>query len=322
MTTPTPRCWIVKGNVRENDLRLMLRRGVTETWRTARPPKDLAKGDRVFFWMSAPHSRVVGFGTVGELLGWRRSGLFFFELVYRTAPLGKPLLQADLRADRVVGGASFLKSGPAGTLFPLDAAQAGRLADLVARANPELKAVMQRWQPDAVREATASDARRRARRVDVQCKDRELLAELRRSPNFFQGRGVRTLSVKQPWAWAILHGGKDIENRSKRTHVRGTITLHASASAPDGEALRWLRDTHGLVPPSELPRGAVVGIVDIVDCVDDSASAWASRGELHYCLSSPRALKEPIPAKGALGFWYWKPVTRVGTAVSHKSRRA
>ena len=23
------------------------------------------------------------------------------------------------------------------------------------------------------------------------------------------------LSVRQPWAWAIIHGGKDVENRTK-----------------------------------------------------------------------------------------------------------
>ena len=28
---------------------------------------------------------------------------------------------------------------------------------------------------------------------------------------------MKALSIRQPWAWAILHAGKDIENRDWRT---------------------------------------------------------------------------------------------------------
>ena len=36
------------------------------------------------------------------------------------------------------------------------------------------------------------------------------------------------LSVRQPWAWALLYGGKTIENRKWTTHYRGRIWIHAS----------------------------------------------------------------------------------------------
>ena len=36
------------------------------------------------------------------------------------------------------------------------------------------------------------------------------------------------LSVRQPWAWAIIHAGKDIENRSWATKFRGRVLIHAS----------------------------------------------------------------------------------------------
>lgn len=39
---------------------------------------------------------------------------------------------------------------------------------------------------------------------------------------------MKALSVKQPWAWAIMRAGKTIENRPRRTHLRETIAIHAS----------------------------------------------------------------------------------------------
>lgn len=36
------------------------------------------------------------------------------------------------------------------------------------------------------------------------------------------------LSIRQPWAWLILHAGKDIENRTWQTYQRGWFAIHAS----------------------------------------------------------------------------------------------
>jgi ASCH domain len=40
--------------------------------------------------------------------------------------------------------------------------------------------------------------------------------------------GPRVLSMKQPWAWAIVSGLKHVENRSWKTPYRGTVYIHAS----------------------------------------------------------------------------------------------
>jgi hypothetical protein len=40
---------------------------------------------------------------------------------------------------------------------------------------------------------------------------------------------MKALSIKQPWVHAILHEGKDIENRSWRRDFRGWLALHAAA---------------------------------------------------------------------------------------------
>ena len=51
-----------------------------------------------------------------------------------------------------------------------------------------------------------------------------------------------------------------------------------------------------------LERGAIIGVVEVVDCVRDSGSPWAEPGSWHWCLAGARAL-EPVPWRGRLGLW-------------------
>ncbi|MBF6567728.1 MAG: ASCH domain-containing protein [Candidatus Binataceae bacterium] len=106
----------------------------------------------------------------------------------------------------------------------------------------------------------------------------------------------RALSIRQPWAYAILHLGKDVENRPWRTHYRGRILIQAALKIERKEAAKLKLDL------DELPTGAIVGSVEIVDCVRNSKSKWAIRGQWHWKLENPRYLAKPIPFKGALGF--------------------
>jgi hypothetical protein len=43
---------------------------------------------------------------------------------------------------------------------------------------------------------------------------------------------INCLSVKNPWAYAILNLGKNIENRTRGTGYRGILYIHSSGS-PD-----------------------------------------------------------------------------------------
>ena len=117
------------------------------------------------------------------------------------------------------------------------------------------------------------------------------------------------LSIRQPWAWLIINGHKNIENRSWATLVRGTIALHASKSQLKNEytAAQKLINDRGLT--IELPAietlqeqtGLLIGFVDIVDCITESESPWFV-GEYGYVLSKPRhGLHRP--QKGQLGFF-------------------
>ena len=111
---------------------------------------------------------------------------------------------------------------------------------------------------------------------------------------------MKALSVRQPWAWAICSGLKDVENRTWRTDYRGRFLVHASrAWAHEGE--RFLRQ-HGLPVPRDLPRGAIVGSVCLVDCVRGHPSLWSIDGQWQFVLAEPEGLP-PQPCAGRLGFF-------------------
>ena len=117
---------------------------------------------------------------------------------------------------------------------------------------------------------------------------------------------MRALSIRQPWAWLILHGGKDIENRDWRTNVRGRVLIHASKGMTRDEyagGYETCQEIAGLTLPrlERLERGGIVGAADIVDCVNRSDSPWFF-GTFGFVLRNVRPLPF-TPYKGALGFF-------------------
>ena len=121
------------------------------------------------------------------------------------------------------------------------------------------------------------------------------------------------LSVRQPWAWAIIFGGKVIENRSLGSIRAGrmdcrTICIHAASGMRQDEYRwgLWRLGKHGVrcPRPDELLRSAIIGVVDVVDIIEESDSEWFG-GDAGLLLENPRAV-EPIPAAGALGYFEWQ----------------
>lgn len=118
------------------------------------------------------------------------------------------------------------------------------------------------------------------------------------------------LSIRQPWAWLILNAGKDIENRTWATKVRGRVLIHAAKGMTRAEhdnAMNWIV-TNPRIPLnfsepafSDLQRGGIVGEVDIVDCVTTSSSPWF-QGPHGFVLRNPKPLPFE-PCKGRLGFF-------------------
>lgn len=46
---------------------------------------------------------------------------------------------------------------------------------------------------------------------------------------------MKALSIRQPYAWLIVNGFKDIENRDWPTKFRGRVLIHAGATYPKRE---------------------------------------------------------------------------------------
>jgi hypothetical protein len=124
---------------------------------------------------------------------------------------------------------------------------------------------------------------------------------------------VKALSVRAPWWWFILHGGKDIENRDWYTNRRGTVLLHAGKWWKDEEVYYEWMSVVGIAPSVVVHAGltladlrsscgCIVGKVDIVGCVSESPSNWFG-GKYGFVLANPVAFAKPIPFKGALGFF-------------------
>jgi hypothetical protein len=114
---------------------------------------------------------------------------------------------------------------------------------------------------------------------------------------------MKALSVCQPWAWAIVHGIKTIENRSRPTRHRGALVIHASKS-------RWYvgGDYADLLPGlplwDELDYGALVGVVGVVDCVPvaEVEGQPFAVGPWCWILAHARPIR-PVPYRGQVSFF-------------------
>lgn len=115
---------------------------------------------------------------------------------------------------------------------------------------------------------------------------------------------MKALSVIQPWAWAFFHASplKDIENRVWHSSYRGPLLIHASKKY-DREGQLWIEDEFGIIVPgpNSLPRGAIVGQVNMIDCVQNHGSLWFF-GPYGFVFDNPQAL-EPWPCRGELGIF-------------------
>jgi len=137
---------------------------------------------------------------------------------------------------------------------------------------------------------------------------------------------MKAITIKQPWASLIALGEKKFETRSWQTKHRGQIAIHAGKSV-DKKACETFAEVfkeHGIKTVDELPVGAVIGTVNLIDCHkvinEFPIEAWTTgpniRGREFYFgdytegryaweLSNLQVLAEPVPAKGKLSLWEW-----------------
>lgn len=124
------------------------------------------------------------------------------------------------------------------------------------------------------------------------------------------------LSIRRPWTWLILHGGKNVENRTWTTTYRGLLLIHASGgwdgrAIPFAGALTALGERiplHRLSGNRDLhPKGLIVGAValDGICTAGDACGCppWAMPGQNHWRLRDPVAFPEPVRAHGYQKLW-------------------
>lgn len=146
---------------------------------------------------------------------------------------------------------------------------------------------------------------------------------------------MKTITIKQPWASLEIEGIKNIENRTWPTKYRGRVLVHAAKSwnkqnadiCINNEQVNKALNNLGIIHKYDdeeigyngysfsMPTGAIIGSVEIGDCVVNHPSIWAEQSNLflgsniwnkptyNWVLANPIKFPEPIPAKGKLSFW-------------------
>ena len=121
---------------------------------------------------------------------------------------------------------------------------------------------------------------------------------------------MRAITIQQPGAELILQGRKTIELRTWAISHRGRIAIHAGKRVK-----REAGAAHGLDADS-LPRGALVGTVEIMDVTEFDQASWQALRDHHlspgdfpgdvvgWQLANPQRLPQPIPWRGRMGIFY------------------
>lgn len=116
---------------------------------------------------------------------------------------------------------------------------------------------------------------------------------------------MKALSVRNPWAYLIIHGcnlgHKDVENRTWRTRHRGLLAIHASKTFDAESYWQLLREGVELPDIVDFQYGGIIGTVELVDCVARSESRWFE-GPYGFVLEDPRACKF-VPLRGYVGLF-------------------
>ncbi len=126
------------------------------------------------------------------------------------------------------------------------------------------------------------------------------------------------LSLYPIWAWLVVNGYKDVENRSWSTLWRGRTLIHASSTLTMREYEEAFKFACSI--DSELAKkipsfadckklaGHIVGSVKIVEVLPKPtaeyfSSAWHVEGNYGLKLTAPRAYTTPVAQRGNLGFF-------------------
>lgn len=150
------------------------------------------------------------------------------------------------------------------------------------------------------------------------------------------------LTMTQPFATLAVLGLKWVETRSWVTQYRGPLLIHAGlgpgyfgteAALWDfclSEPCRTALAEIGIMNPGRLPRGAIIGKLELRDCrptagprgpigtgpkyadwvhdltVQERAFGDYTPGRYGWLFAAPQAFAVPIRARGLPGLWRWQ----------------
>ena len=138
---------------------------------------------------------------------------------------------------------------------------------------------------------------------------------------------MKAISIKQPWAYLIAAGIKDIENRTWKCpgkYIGERVLIHASKTQYEtpmylltDEQYDSIKQEKRIEINNSLEYGCIIGSIEIVDCVVNHTSIWAEKTNLPEQLSNEyiwsSVLANPIlfdvpihNVKGKLGFWNYE----------------
>jgi hypothetical protein len=120
---------------------------------------------------------------------------------------------------------------------------------------------------------------------------------------------LKTLTVREPWATAIMLGMQRVEYRSYVCPV-GPLLIHSAVARPSAELLaEWPK-----IDPKTLVYGCILGVVRVVEVHPDEEAGWSWR------LAEPLRFGKPIPAVGQLGRWRCKMTPKLWDALKKAGR--
>lgn len=130
---------------------------------------------------------------------------------------------------------------------------------------------------------------------------------------------MRALTVRQPYADAIAHGAKPVENRTKplpRKYEGVPVLLHAAKDqhVTGINAVDLAQFTGARITGWTDTRSAILAAITFMGCHQAADDRWCCRpwGQVttrvqpevwHWEIGQVTRLDEPVPASGALGFW-------------------
>lgn len=113
---------------------------------------------------------------------------------------------------------------------------------------------------------------------------------------------MKVISIRQPWAWLICAGIKDVENREWSTRFRGRVLIHAGKFIPSSQEIAEIEHEFKVgIKRNELHYGGIVGEAEITDCVERHDSPWFF-GAFGFLVRNARHITF-FPCTGKLGFF-------------------